>query len=350
MVNKQTAEAFVLIREEPSPLRYRPLRGQALDLRSHSDPSHPDNARYEEGKDYVVDYDEGWIRRERGSRIPDGSHHPIYGMRPFDQATYPDYSNRAYTVYADYAIEAGQVEAAVTAADVERSGLLERTIRKLANGEEATYVVYGDSISAGGEASEPRLAYYNRFADQLGRLFPRGRLSVVNKSIGGEASVGGAKRVDADVVPLRPDLVSIGYGMNDQYKLDDGNSVSLEDFEKNLRHMIDTIREACDSDIVLVTPCEPNPNWLYASGDIPHYADTVRRLGRAYGIGVADAHALWREELAAGKTPESLLLNNINHPNDYGHWIYSRAFSIMLNTASGFPREPVECPPIVADN
>ncbi|MFD0672608.1 SGNH/GDSL hydrolase family protein [Cohnella sp. GCM10027633] len=330
MVSMQRAEAFVFVKEEPSPLRYRPLPGQALELRSHSDPAHPGNVRFEEGKDYIVAYDEGSIRRVVGSRIPDGSRHPLYGVCPFDQANYPDYSNRAYTVYADYPIEAGQNEASVTVADVERSGLLDRLTRKLARGEEAVYVIYGDSISVGREASEPRLAYGNRLAEQLRRLYPGGRLSVVNLSVGGESSIGGVNRVQADVIPLMPDLVSIGYGMNDQYKLDNGNGVPLEDYEKNLRLMIDTITEKCGSDIVLVSPCEPNPNWLYASGDIHLYAETIRRLGREYGVGVADAHALWRQELAAGKTPESLLLNNINHPNDYGHWIYSRAFAMML--------------------
>ncbi|WP_167859665.1 SGNH/GDSL hydrolase family protein [Paenibacillus cymbidii] len=56
----------------------------------------------------------------------------------------------------------------------------------------------------------------------------------------------------------------------------------------------------------------------------------MRRLGAEYGIGVADAHALWKQELAAGKTPESLLLNNINHPNDYGHGVYFSAFADLL--------------------
>ena len=28
--------------------------------------------------------------------------------------------------------------------------------------------------------------------------------------------------------------------------------------------------------------------------------------------------------IAARKKPEDLLGNNINHPNDYGHWVYFR--------------------------
>ncbi|HOJ11894.1 MAG TPA: hypothetical protein PK733_15070 [Clostridiales bacterium] len=37
------------------------------------------------------------------------------------------------------------------------------------------------------------------------------------------------------------------------------------------------------------------------------------------------------EELVAGKSHESLLLNNINHPNDYGHWLYFKALERLLS-------------------
>ncbi|MCD9022023.1 SGNH/GDSL hydrolase family protein [Cohnella silvisoli] len=330
MVSQQTAESFVFMKEEALPLRYRPLAGQSIELRNDSDPSHPGLISYEEGIDFVVDYDKGLISRTKGSRIPDGSLHPMYGVNEFDHTLYPDYSNREYTVYADYATEGGLADESLTIEDVERSGLLGRTIRKLAAGEEVLYVVYGDSISTGGEASTESLAYFGRFAEMLQGLYPEGRIRIVNKSIGGEASDGGASRVNDDVVPLKPDLVSIGYGMNDQNKHEHGNYVPLEDYDKNHRHIIDAIRRDGDSDIVLVTPCEPNPHWRYTSGDTHRYAEKLRQLGAEYGIGVADAHTLWCQELAAGKTPESLLLNNINHPNDYGHWIYSRAFVPML--------------------
>ncbi|WP_274362875.1 SGNH/GDSL hydrolase family protein [Paenibacillus thermotolerans] len=330
-VSKQTAEAFVFTREEALPLRYRPLAGQPVEVRSHSDPAHPDLIRYEQDKDFVVDYGSGSIRRTEGSRIPDGALHPMYGVNEFDHTLYPDYSNRSYTVYADYWTDAERTNDRFTGDGVRRSAFLERTARKLADGKEALYVVYGDSISTGGEASSDSLTYYGRFSEQLQSLFPQSRINIVNKSVGGEATDGGARRVRDDVTPLQPDLVSIGYGMNDQNKYGDRNGVPLPDFESNLRDMIECIREHCDSDIVLVTPCEPNPRWRYTSGDIHRYADAIRKLGAEYNIGVADAHALWRQELSAGKTPESMLLNNINHPNDYGHWIYSCAFAAMLN-------------------
>lgn len=330
MANKQQAEAFVFMKEEALPLRYKPLAGESIAMRSRSRIDLVDTIHYEEGKDFIVDYTQGTIRRANGSRIPDGTLHPMYGIHGFDHNRYPDFSNQAYTVYVDYSTESLTEGEKLTTSEIERSGLFDRLISKLKAGEEAVYVVYGDSISTGGEASEESLAYFGRFTDTLLGLYPTGRIRIVNKAIGGEDTSGGASRVDNDVVPLNPDLVSIGYGMNDQNKQERGNTTTLENFEKNLRYMIDAIRNAGDTDIVLVTPCEPNPNWQHTSGKTALYANVIRRLGDEYGIGVSDAHAIWTAELAAGKTHESLLLNNINHPNDYGHWIYSKAFPLML--------------------
>jgi acyl-CoA thioesterase-1 len=329
MSSTQAAEAFVLVKEEALPLRYRPLMGQPVEVRSHSSNTHADRIEYEEGKDYIIDYEYGRIRRTQGSRIPDGSLHPMYKVDKFDHTQYPEYSNVTYTVYADYITESVFAkEERLTVAEAKKSGFLNRTIRKLSAGEEVLYVVYGDSISAGGEASQESLTYYGLFTALLRDLYPVGRIRIENRSIPGETSEGGASRVYEDVIPLEPDLVSIGYGMNDQNI--HGNGITLEQFEKNLRHILDTLRSFSESDILLVTPCEPNPHWQHTSGQTHRYADSIRRLGDEYGIGVADAHTLWCQELAAGKTPESLLLNNINHPNDYGHWIYSQAFTPML--------------------
>jgi hypothetical protein len=39
----------------------------------------------------------------------------------------------------------------------------------------------------------------------------------------------------------------------------------------------------------------------------------------------ADVFTNW-DRIAARKKPEDFLGNNINHPNDFGHWIYFRVF------------------------
>ena len=318
-------ESFVFVKEEELPLSRKPLRGGGMRVLRSADWDSPDLPEYVEGKDYSVDYERGTIRRIEGSRIPDGSMHPCYGIEKFDHRKYEDYGNRAYTVYAVYE---GEPDPRLEQPSAKRrvSDLIPKSAAKLSSGRRITMVVYGDSISAGGDASHERFTFYGRFADYVMGMYPEGNIRIRNRAIGGETSEGGASRVESSVVPEQPDVVTIGYGMNDQNLYEHGLGVSLHDFERNLRHMIQSIRSNSEADIVLITPCEPNPLWLHTSGRIGEYAEVIRRLGKELGLGVADAHAQWREELSKGKTPESLLLNNVNHPNDYGHYLYFLSF------------------------
>lgn len=327
----EQAESFVFVQEAPLRLRYQPLPGAALRVFQKGVPAGTEEVVYEEGADYIYDSAAATLRRTPGSRIPDWANHPFYGLSErFDHSLYAEYSNRPYTVYVEYPHERMGTAASEPELAEGLSKWLPHLASKLRAGEQAHYAVIGDSISAGGEASEPRLAYYQRFADYLAALVPGSNLQLTNQAIGGEASGGGAERIERDIVALQPDLVTIGYGMNDQNQYEHGPGTTLADFEQNLRTMIEAIKGNTAAGLVLVTPCEPNPDWLYTSGKTGEYADVIRKLGAEYEVGVADVHALWQEELAAGKTHGSLLLNHINHPNDYGHYVYFQAFERML--------------------
>jgi acyl-CoA thioesterase-1 len=327
----QLAESFVFVNEEKQRLQFRPAVKGSVRLRSHTDSSHSDVVTFVEGVDYEIDYENGLIARASGSRIPNWSKHVLYGISEFDHTLYDDYSNRSFTVYADYEYVCIKDGDAAQGRKGDGIDVLLSVKQKLGLGKEITYVVYGDSISEGGEASEDRFAYYSRFAACMADRYPRGSFRIVNKAIGGETSEGGASRVSRDVISQSPDLVTIGYGMNDQNKFEYGNSVPLVNYEANIRFIIQKIRHSGDTAVILVTPCQPNPLWQHTSGQIGEYAEVLRRLAEEYHIGVADAYNVWQHALNAGKSPEGLLLNNINHPNDYGHWLYYKAIEPLIN-------------------
>jgi lysophospholipase L1-like esterase len=329
-INVQESESVVFIAGEPHRLRYRPIVEGSLRLCSKASSKDMDHLWYTEGKDFSVDYDNGTIQRSEASPIPDWSRHALFGKSEFNHSDYSDYSNRAYTLYADYQYH--HPNAAANAASGELvSNELFRLRKKLENGKAITYVVFGDSISTGAEASEEANKYYNRFAKILRERFPHALIDVRMKAVGGESSKGALNRLRADVVLQTPDLVTIGYGMNDQNKQDYGNNaISLEEYGRNIAKMIEDVQQYTDADIILITPCLPNPLWKYASTNVTAYAETLRELGSKYRIGVADLQRIWLEELSAGKTHESLLLNNVNHPNDYGHRLYAKALECLL--------------------
>jgi lysophospholipase L1-like esterase len=135
-----------------------------------------------------------------------------------------------------------------------------------------------------------------------------------------------------EVVAVQPDLVLIGYGMNDQNRNSDGsNFVSVQTYERNIRQMIDVIRSRTGADILLFTSCLPNPRWIFASDNVRDYADALRRIAADSGAALADVQTRWEQVLSTGKSHESLLLNNVNDPNDYGHELYYSVLNQYLD-------------------
>lgn len=319
MIKTQEAESFVFPGWEKQKTRYVPLRHGGVKMKAHAG-----GTEYAEGVDFEVDYIAGHIVRTPGSRIPDWTSHPLSGVRAFDHTKFPTYSNYDYAVYATYEYEAAEGKED-SPSEVPETAYMDALREKLSSGGEILFAVLGDSISAGFDASDSGLAFFGRLSAWLKRSYPACRVTVENRAICGETSEGGVSRVLTDIAVLHPDLVTIGYGMNDQNRYEHGNGVSLADYERNIREMIDVIGQSCEAAVILVTPCEPNPLWKHTSGQIGEYADAIRRVGRELQIPVADAHAAWIRELEAGKSPESLLINNINHPSDYGHFLYFEA-------------------------
>ncbi len=59
-------------------------------------------------------------------------------------------------------------------------------------------------------------------------------------------------------------------------------------------------------------------------------AFVAENAAKELGCPYADANLLWNENLAAGKRPEDLLSNGINHPADYGHYLYYLALKQLI--------------------
>ena len=318
-VQAQVGESIVCIGEEPAALAWLPLRGRPVRVRS-SYGSSGSALEYLPGRDYVVDYEAGTLRRSPGSRLPDFSTNSLHGKQSFDHSRFPGYGNSGYFAFVDYSFKSS-VPWPVQAAQTE---FLKKTQAKLAEGGALQIVAYGDSITFGGEATKPELIFWNRWAEDLRRRHPTARISVTNGATGGDSTTQGLARLQAKVIDEHPDLVLIGFGMNDHNVA--GYGVDLPQFEQNLKLMIGRIRERTTAEIIVYSTFPPNPQWKFGSHRMAEYAAATERAARATSCAYADVFNNW-QTLAARKKPEDLLGNNINHPNDFGHWIYYRVLS-----------------------
>ncbi|MGB7160364.1 MAG: SGNH/GDSL hydrolase family protein [Tepidisphaeraceae bacterium] len=272
---------------------------------------------YERNKDYVLDPRAGTIARTPASRIPDFSTNVLHGKQDFDHSKFPGYGNLPFTVYVDYA--AADLPALFQQpADPARR--LSKTRAKLEAGGPFKVIAFGDSITFGGDASAEDLRFTNRYAAHLQERFPKAKVTLENGATGGDNTVNGLARLQEKVLARRADLVLVGFGMNDHNR----GGVAPAPFQANLETIIKTIREKTGADVILFSSFPPNPQWAFGTGRMNDYAAATKGAAEAMGVPYADVYTPWMK-LLERKDPPSLLGNNINHPNDFGHWLYFEA-------------------------
>ncbi len=265
-IAQQTGESIVLIGAEPSTLAFAPVPCQPIRVRSTYLPG-PSTIEYVQGQDFTVDTATRAISRTPGSRIPDFRTNMLYGQANFDHNKFPGFGNTAYFAFVDYSCRADER----WPEQLSQIHLLPETIRKLRSGRPLRIVAFGDSITAGGDATKPELIFWERWAAELRRQFPRASITAVNGATGGDNTAHGLQRFEAKVLAERPDLVLVAFGMNDHNR----SGVPIPDFQRNLKEMISRIRTA-NGEVVLLSAFPPNPNWTFGTQRMAEYAAATR--------------------------------------------------------------------------
>lgn len=316
-----SGESLVLAETVPATLCFDHVVPDSLVLRSTYVAGKPETVVYVEGEDYTVDYAGGTVRRTGQSRIPDYSTHCLYGLKDFDHTKFADFSNHKWFVWVDYETTAGRPWAKPN----DQSAYLAAARAKLEAGAPFKIASYGDSITAGGEASEVRLRFQQRYAEFLRARFPKAVIEVQDVSISGYASRQGIDWFDKYMGTVEsPDLALVGFGMNDH---NIGNTEPGV-FKRNLVTLVRMIRERKGAEVILFSAFPPNENWHYGTHRMALYASATKRAASEAGCAYVDVYSTW-EMVLSRKDQSSLLGNNINHPNDFGHWLYEQAFEAM---------------------
>jgi len=188
----QLGESVVFISEEPAALAHLPIHGQRVSVRSTYLPG-GGTIEYFEGRDFVVDYPSGTLRRTPDSRLPDFCKNILFGQREFDHTKFPGFGNGGYFAFVDYSYK----QSAPWPVQVRQTQFLKCVQAKLKAGKAVKMVAFGDSITAGGEASKPELIFWQRWADDLQHKYPRARITAANGATGGDSTVQGLQRLRA---------------------------------------------------------------------------------------------------------------------------------------------------------
>ncbi len=199
----------------------------------------------------------------------------------------------------------------------------------------ATIAFLGDSVTQGCFECyyDPAVGFFgpceyeNSFAEHLRHfllmLCPNAQINVINAGIGGDKATGGLARFDRDVAPYHPDLVVVGYALNDSGHGKEG----LAEYKAALSGLVEKIH-AMGAECILLTPNSMNdrvsphltdPVMKNAAAafihvDLDLYVNTMREVAATYGVPVCDVYARWQAWRRAGVNVTELLSNKLNHP------------------------------------
>lgn len=186
-----------------------------------------------------------------------------------------------------------------------------RTRQLLASGERVVIVSFGDSITAG-YAVRRGFTYF--WKKSLEEKYPRSRIELHNEGVSGDTTWDGLSRLSWAVLPRRPDLVTINFGINDA-----AYGLGLDEFKGNFTEIVERILAECGSEILLLSSqplLTPNFNRL-----VLDYYRCVEEVARETGVGFVDVYAAWMERVRQGTPLESLILDGLDHPNESGYRI-----------------------------
>ncbi len=198
-----------------------------------------------------------------------------------------------------------------------------------------TIAVLGDSVTQGCfECSfNPAVGYFGpceyensygaKLVAFLHLLYPTAQINLINAGVGGDSAPGGLGRFDRDVAPYHPDLVIVGFALNDSGRGPDG----LADYQTALDGIFDKVA-ALGAECILLTPnCMNDRVSPYLTEDtmiatakaflhveLDLYVNAAREVAARHGIPVCDVYARWQAWQAAGVNVTELLSNKLNHP------------------------------------
>lgn len=151
----------------------------------------------------------------------------------------------------------------------------------------------------------------------LNERFPHAVTNVIVTAIGGENSESGAKRFERDVLSLRPEVVTIDYGLNDR-------GIGLDRARAAWSSMIEKAREQ-GVEVILLTPTpDTRANLADPADPLNRHAEQIRALAAEQHVGLVDSLAAFNKATAEGRDL-SELMSQINHPNRAGHELVAAA-------------------------
>ena len=201
---------------------------------------------------------------------------------------------------------------------------VKRFINKLINKQETTILFYGDSITVGCNSSgteyggnqPPYAEPWPVMVTEYLKDKYNAKINYVNTAVGGKNTPWGLENFKDNVLKYNPDLLVIGFGMNDGF-------LPKEEHIKLIMNMVNQMREHnpdCDIILIATTVANNESTWFLAQNT---YIDEYQKidLDNVALVDMTHTHL----DLLRKKRFKDMTGNNVNHPNDFLARVYAQS-------------------------
>ena len=197
-------------------------------------------------------------------------------------------------------------------------GSLPHVATKLIAGQPVLIVAFGSSSTQGYGSSAPEFTYPSRLAAQLKRHYPGADITVVNRGKGGEDAPEMMRRLQTEVIDVKPDLVIWQVGTNAVLR-----NLDQVETEKMIADGIARI-QAVGSDVVLVDP-QYSPRVNEKAESAGKMIKLLGRVAELHKVGVFPRFEVMRDWHEKQSIPtEQFIIPDGLHMNDWGYACFAQ--------------------------
>jgi len=200
----------------------------------------------------------------------------------------------------------------------QKMGSLPHVASKLIAGQPVTIIAFGSSSTQGYGSTSQEFTYPNRLAAQLKRQYPTADIVVLNRGKGGEDAAEMMRRLQTEVIDMKPDLVIWQVGTNAVLRNIDPAEIAhlVEDGVGRI--------QGAGSDVVLVDP-QYSPRVNEKAENAGKMIRLLGRVAELRKIGVFPRFEVMRDWHEKQSIPtEEFITPDGLHMNDWGYACFAQ--------------------------